>query len=200
MKVLMVDDEPLVRQFVCAILRLNGFETLEAQDGQEALEIAGQHQCDLVITDWLMPGINGPELVARLKERLYPANYLLISAYAFEEEGSDVPLLSKPFTGAQLMDAIQRLKEGMPGPDELKRGAQEAKAQWLKTIEKQQEILADVPTELPGTDGALLVEKAGLKRKAAYLKYMAALHKHRHSLKWPTQPQSAEPEDSSPEE
>lgn len=198
MKVLVVDDERLVRQFVCAILKRNGHETLEAQHGGEALEIAAQHHCDLVITDWLMPGISGPQLIGRLKERHYPANYLVISAYT-SEENSGLPLLSKPFTGAQLMDAIQKLEEGSPGPDELKREADRAKAQWLKSIEEQEEILSDVPTQLAGPDGALLVEKAGLRRRAAYKNYMDSLHKYQDSLKLPRQPQSAEPEDSSPE-
>lgn len=111
MKVLVVDDESMVRQFVRAILSRNGYETVEAQSGEEALELATQHQCDLVITDCLMPGMSGPQLVAQLKERRHSANYLLISAYRHEEEGTDLPFLSKPFTAGQLLAAIQKLKD-----------------------------------------------------------------------------------------
>jgi YesN/AraC family two-component response regulator len=200
MKVLVVDDEPMVRQFVRAILKRNGFEIVEAQDGVEALEVAAQHQCDLVITDCLMPGISGPQLIARLKERHYPAKYLLISAYKSEEEGSDLPFLSKPFAAAQLMDAIQKLQEGASNPTELKRAAEEAKAQWLQSIEEQEEIISEVPSQIPGPDGSLRIENAGRKRKAAYLKYMDSLHKYRNCLREPTQPGSPEPKDSGPEE
>lgn len=125
---LVVDDEPVVLECVRAVLTRNGFEVIEAHDGLEALEVASQHQCDLVITDCVMPGISGPELVAQLKERRYPAKYLLISGYSSEQVGSDLPLLSKPFTWEQLKDAIQRLKEGAPGPAELRREVDQAKA------------------------------------------------------------------------
>lgn len=200
MKVLVVDDEPLVLHYVRAILTRNGFEVFEAQDGLEALQVASQHQCDLVITDCMMPGLSGPQLVARLKEQDYPANYLLISGYSPQAVGSDLPFLSKPFTGAQLMDAIQPLTEAARGPTELRREADQARAQWLKSIEEQEEILSQVPTQLPGTDGSLLIENTGRKRKAAYLNYMDALHKYRRSSKGPTQPGSVEQEDSIPEE
>jgi YesN/AraC family two-component response regulator len=200
MKVLVVDDEPMVRQFVRAILKRNGFEIIEAENGAEALEAAAQHQCDLVITDCLMPGMSGPQLVAQLKERHYVAKYFLISAYKPEEEGSDLPFLAKPFTSAQLMDAIQHLKAGEPDPAQLKHETEKARAQWLRSIEEQAEVLSEVPSQLPGSDGSLLIENAGRKRKAAYLKYMDSLHKYRNCLREPTQPGSPEPKDSGPEE
>jgi YesN/AraC family two-component response regulator len=200
MRALVVDDEPMVRQFICTILNRSGYETIEAQDGNEAVELAAQHQCDLVITDCLMPGLKGPQLVARLKERRYAAKFLLISAYKADEAVSDLPFLSKPFTAAQLMDAIEKLQPEAPDPAELKREMKRAKTEWRKCIEAQDEILSEIPSQLPAPDGSLLIEKAGRKRKTAYLKYMDSLHKYKASLKQPAQSKSAEPEDSSPKE
>jgi phosphoserine phosphatase RsbU/P len=66
MRVLVVDDETIVRQFIRLILERQGHETIEAHSAVEALRIAGQQECQFVITDYIMPGMSGPELIAQL--------------------------------------------------------------------------------------------------------------------------------------
>ena len=65
--VLVVDDEPGVRDLVCRVLRGEGYHTLEAAHGGEALELveAGTERVDLVVTDVVMPGMDGRELGRR---------------------------------------------------------------------------------------------------------------------------------------
>jgi len=58
-KVLVVDDEVLIRQFLTTGLRYEGYEVLEAKDGSEALTLATRFQPDIVILDLVMPGTDG---------------------------------------------------------------------------------------------------------------------------------------------
>jgi CheY-like chemotaxis protein len=198
MTVLVVDDERFVRKFIRTILVRHGYETLEAGDGVEALECASQHACDLVITDFTMPSMNGRELTTQLQERNYPARYLLMSAHMPENAGSGIAFLAKPFTPAQLIDAIEKLKKQTPSPVELKFAAKQAKQEWLDTIAEQKEIISEVPSQIPGPDGTLRIQKAGSKRKAAYEKYLEALKAYRISLRQ-NAAGSGEPDDPRPE-
>ena len=68
-KVLVVDDELLIRQFLTTGLRYEGYEVLEARDGSEALTLAAHFQPDIVILDLVMPGTDGYEVCRRLRGR-----------------------------------------------------------------------------------------------------------------------------------
>src|SRR4051812_17816381 len=68
MRILIVDDEPLNRELLHAFLEDLGHELIDAASGEEALEIAASRAPDLVLLDVLMPGIDGLETLARLKQ------------------------------------------------------------------------------------------------------------------------------------
>jgi CheY-like chemotaxis protein len=68
LRVLVVDDEPDVRNLVAAHLKRGGHKVLLAQDAAEALEIAVEEKPDLAIVDIMMPGMNGYELTEKLRE------------------------------------------------------------------------------------------------------------------------------------
>jgi two-component system cell cycle sensor histidine kinase/response regulator CckA len=115
--ILVVDDESLVRHVICRELWNQGFRTLEARSGEDALhllDLAGSH-VDLVITDMVLPGIDGGDLGRRLIEKRGRLPILYISAY----EPKDVfhrgaphpaaPFLKKPFTPEALMAAVSVL-------------------------------------------------------------------------------------------
>ena len=61
LKVLVVDDSKLQRKILCSSVKRWGFEVFEAASGEEALQIAAEIQPDLVLSDWMMPGMNGLE-------------------------------------------------------------------------------------------------------------------------------------------
>ena len=65
---LVVDDEPFLREAVAASLRFLGFEVTTAQTGSEALRLARDRPFDLVVLDVMLPGIDGFELCAKLRE------------------------------------------------------------------------------------------------------------------------------------
>ena len=66
-KILVVDDEHDVRQFICAVLQDNGATVLEARDGDEALELARRESPDLMTLDITMPGKDGGEVFEALR-------------------------------------------------------------------------------------------------------------------------------------
>jgi CheY-like chemotaxis protein len=108
-RVLVVEDDASVRQFLCTIFEWRGDQPIAASNGSEALEIAEAFVCDFVVTDFIIPGMNGCELVALLRERQYPAAYLLISGTYEGKPDTDLPFLAKPFTASELLKAVEKV-------------------------------------------------------------------------------------------
>lgn len=115
--VLVVDDEPGVRELVCRTLRGHGYQTLEASDGGQALELleAGQETVDLIVTDVVMPGMDGRELGRRLEQSRPTLPILYISAYDVNDifrrgsPHSSATFLQKPFTPGDLIGSVEQL-------------------------------------------------------------------------------------------
>jgi CheY-like chemotaxis protein len=114
--VLVVEDEDAIRTLVRTILARRGYEVFVAADGHEALEIAARHgdRFDLLLTDVVMPRMNGAELAGRLREISPRVKVLYMSGYAETaiahqgrlEEGVD--LLEKPFDPNTLLERVRR--------------------------------------------------------------------------------------------
>ena len=115
--VLVVDDEQGLRDLVCRTLRAEGYSTLEAAHGAEALEVmeSAAESVDLVVTDVVMPGMDGRELGRRLAQRWPDLPILYISAYDVNDifrRGSprhSAPFLQKPFPLEGLITTVQEL-------------------------------------------------------------------------------------------
>ena len=69
MKILIAEDDPVSRILITSILRKLGHEVLQTTDGEKAWEVLSREKIPVLITDWMMPGIDGPELCRRLRER-----------------------------------------------------------------------------------------------------------------------------------
>jgi PAS domain S-box-containing protein len=114
--VLLVEDDELMRQLTRELLEENGYQILEARDGQSALEIAGSHSggIDLLLTDVVMRGVSGPELVSRLNGSRPNMKTVYMSGYTGELIGREdiatqgIPLLEKPFTRAGLLQTLHQ--------------------------------------------------------------------------------------------
>jgi two-component system cell cycle sensor histidine kinase/response regulator CckA len=117
--VLVVDDEPGLRELVCRTLRSQGYITLEAGHGAEALKLmeTSEEPVDLVITDVVMPGMDGRELGRRLGQKWPHLPVLYISAYEVNDifrRGSprhSAPFLQKPFPMESLLNTVRDLIE-----------------------------------------------------------------------------------------
>ncbi|WP_129675243.1 diguanylate cyclase [Candidatus Chloroploca sp. Khr17] len=72
MRVLVADDDPLVCHAVCALVRAFGYEVLIAEDGLQAWEVIQRENIALLITDWQMPGLDGPSLIRRIRAAPLP--------------------------------------------------------------------------------------------------------------------------------
>ena len=109
--VLIVDDEPVIVMLIAAALRKSGYIALEAPDGAAALEIAARHPgpIGLLLTDVRMPGLPGPELCRRLRQRRPEIRCLLMSGYPEGEAGGEA-FLPKPF---RIPDLLQRVREAL---------------------------------------------------------------------------------------
>ncbi len=113
--ILVVEDEPSVRNLAVRVLERQGYEVLEAGDGAEALEVAAASGCpiDLLLSDLVMPGMGGRELARRMRSLRPDTVILLMSGYDDEmvagqiAEGDD--FLPKPFTPADLIGRVAQL-------------------------------------------------------------------------------------------
>lgn len=65
--ILVVEDDPTLNRMLCTKLRLEGYEPIPAHDGREALDITSREHVDLVVTDLMMPGMDGNELISLLR-------------------------------------------------------------------------------------------------------------------------------------
>jgi PAS domain S-box-containing protein len=119
-RVLLVEDEPMVAQLACRILRSDGYEVVQARNGGEALDLANSADkaFDLVITDVIMPVMSGPELVRFLRRGRPEQGVLFMSGYpddALVRQGFDigeVELLRKPFTPSALRRRVAEVLAG----------------------------------------------------------------------------------------
>jgi two-component system cell cycle sensor histidine kinase/response regulator CckA len=115
-RILFVEDEDAVRGVAAKLLRARGYEVIEAASGEEALEYAEGHagEIDLMISDVVMPGMQGPDLLKQARQYLGAAPVMFISGYA-ESEFSDllegernVSFLPKPIDIKTLAERVKQ--------------------------------------------------------------------------------------------
>jgi two-component system, cell cycle sensor histidine kinase and response regulator CckA len=108
--VLLVEDAFPVRAFAGRTLRACGYTVLQAASGEEALQLATEQSFDLLLSDVVMPGMNGVELAAEIRRVNPRARVLLMTGYdesRIANGGEQVPLLRKPFTATALAQAVR---------------------------------------------------------------------------------------------
>lgn len=119
-KVLICDNEDVLRALVRAALDRSGYEIVEARDGDESVELARRLQPDLIVLDMMMPGRNGVEVLEELRRepRLHetPVVMLTARAQAADREaasraGTDY-FLAKPFSPKELASVVEGLLDG----------------------------------------------------------------------------------------
>ncbi len=104
--VLVVDDERYIVDLLTELLEDEGYEVLHAGDGQAALDVINRHLPDLVVTDVMMPRIDGVRLLAIIREHHKDLPVILMSA-AVTPSVDDVPFLPKPFDIDDLLALIE---------------------------------------------------------------------------------------------
>ena len=110
-----VEDEEAVRAFGARALVSRGYTVLEAASGVEALDVveANRGQIDLIVSDVVMPEMDGPTMFGELRKRGITAKVIFVSGYAEDAfaknlpDGEEFGFLPKPFTLKQLVEAVK---------------------------------------------------------------------------------------------
>jgi two-component system cell cycle sensor histidine kinase/response regulator CckA len=118
--VLLVEDEDAVRSFAARALGQRGYNVLEATTGAEALEVFANHkgEVDLVVSDVIMPEMDGPTLMQKLRRERPDLKMIFISGYAEDAfrkhlaENEDFMFLQKPFDLKELAAAVKAALQG----------------------------------------------------------------------------------------
>ncbi len=108
--ILVVEDEPATLKIACILLESWGYRVLSASSPHEAVEVFANNEAAirLLVTDVVMPGMQGPELALRLRERNPALRVVYMSGYQGNALSADGSFLPKPFTPAGLARAVRQ--------------------------------------------------------------------------------------------
>ena len=115
--ILVVEDEAVPRKNLCRVLRGEGYEVYEAADGQAAVTILTAQECDLVLTDLKMPGLDGLDVLRHIQECLPQTLVILMTAYASVETAVEAlrlgaqDYLLKPLIFEEVLRKVRLLQE-----------------------------------------------------------------------------------------
>jgi CheY-like chemotaxis protein len=116
--ILVVDDEPQVREVISRVLASCGYRVISAQDGQDALVRFGDgSEIDLVVLDMVMPGMGGRECLARLRKANPAVRVVIVTGYTTEGSPQELlgkgamAIVEKPFDIAAFVKIVQRILE-----------------------------------------------------------------------------------------
>jgi CheY-like chemotaxis protein len=115
--VMVIEDEPTVREMVCEMLESLGYTAIEAGSADEATRLVHENkQIEVVLVDLIMPGVGGPEMVARIRKLRPQIPVVFMSGYSdrasqVQELGPDALFLQKPFSEAALSQKINKAVE-----------------------------------------------------------------------------------------
>jgi two-component system chemotaxis response regulator CheB len=131
-KILIVEDDPTSTLILERSLRKAGYETLSATDGVHALEILKEQPCDAIVSDWMMPRMDGIELIHRLRSTVQPLPvFLIVTSLSLPEArthalqaGAD-DYLAKPFAVPEVLErlanCLARRQQPEPLPSSFRR-------------------------------------------------------------------------------
>ncbi len=114
-KILIVDDNPLIRELLEFSLTSFGYQFASAEDGKQAVELLRKDHFTIVITDMIMPNMDGMQLLAHIKERYPFIGVIVITGYTGSFSYTDVikaganDFITKPFTADELEAKLNRL-------------------------------------------------------------------------------------------
>lgn len=122
--ILLVEDEPVLRELVAKVLQDYDYRVLEAENGVQALKVWDEHQgkIDLLLTDMVMPGgVSGAELAQQLRQRKPDLRVIYSSGYSSEIVGKnfsehDPVFLAKPYRPPQLAHRVRKCLDAPPQP------------------------------------------------------------------------------------
>lgn len=118
-RVLIVDDDPSVRNFLQMLLEVEGYEVFSAMDGNDALAVQREHPAAVVVMDIFMPHAEGIETIVKLRDEFPQAGIIVMSGggvrsgvdyLAVARELGAARALKKPFGPQELIDAVREVR------------------------------------------------------------------------------------------
>ena len=117
-RILIVDDEPGIRGLLCTAFRSAGYEAATASGGSEAIALCRQTRFDVVLSDVLMPDMNGHDLARWIAEQIPGTRTLLMSGFDAGCQGCPFAgrcvLLAKPFRPSEAIAAVEKALGSAP--------------------------------------------------------------------------------------
>jgi len=147
MKVLVVEDEQPVRKLIDINLRLENYEVITAGDGHEALQQICEGDPDLIILDIMLPGMDGWEVLRRLRqdEKHQDTPVVVLTALVQDADiiqgwqlGAD-EYITKPFSPVALVKTVQMVLDRTPDERRSRREREIVRAQLLRSLRERQE-------------------------------------------------------------
>jgi CheY-like chemotaxis protein len=124
-QVLVVDDEPAIRETLCDLLEDEGFVVTRARDGLEALQLLESRVFDLVVSDVKMPRLDGASMARQLRRQGFPIPIVLMSAVYADVDLAGISFVPKPFDFDVL---LRRIRETLAAGDTGRAASAFAKA------------------------------------------------------------------------
>jgi two-component system cell cycle response regulator CpdR len=114
-RILLAEDDDSLRAFLTRALQRAGYDVTACADGDEALQVLGDHQWDLLLTDIVMPGVDGIEVAREAAAREPSLRIMFITGFAAvalnpdSRAPKDAKVLSKPFHLRDLVDEVNKM-------------------------------------------------------------------------------------------
>ncbi|HOT97128.1 MAG TPA: sigma-54 dependent transcriptional regulator [bacterium] len=168
LKILIIDDEDLLREGCRRLLEMAGYEVATAADAEEGLQKAASGAFGIVFVDFRMPGMTGIEFIRRMQESSPTTDVVMMTGYASIEMAVEAmkngarDYISKPFEAEQLLEIVSRLARRHAPPasqpaGELDFTLQGKSIRIIGRVEAMQELFALVRKVAP-TDSTVLIE------------------------------------------
>jgi DNA-binding response OmpR family regulator len=155
MKILVVEDEQPIRKLIDLNLRLENHEVITAADGYEALERTAAGQPDLIILDIMLPGLDGWEVLRRLRQdaEFQDTPVVVLTALVQDADiirgwqlGAD-EYITKPFSPVALVKTVQMVLNRTPEERKARREREVVRAQLLRNLRERRK---EAPSEASG--------------------------------------------------
>lgn len=111
-KIMIIDDEPAVGEMMTTLLESEGYEAMVAYDGPDGLEQMGKKPADLLLLDYMLPGMDGIEVLCEVRHRWPELPVIIITAFGSPElraragKFNVIDVVSKPFDTLKLLEQI----------------------------------------------------------------------------------------------
>ncbi len=188
-QVLVADDERDIRDLLALLLEDLGFEVIKADDGLSAFSLFQEKRPSIILTDIKMPGMDGIQLLKRVKAEDKDVEVIMISGHgdmslaieSLKYEAAD--FITKPFDDALLAHALQKVQEKIALKRDLRAYTENLESlvveKTAKVVELERQVAASQLLELLSSGRKIIAEKLATMEAFPEIPYFISVHNHR---------------------